>query len=255
MQLPIKKLYILSTIFMAGYIIAGAKNISSKNNFPGKESAANAAVTAAAAAEKTISALYTDLHLRDAGLDENVFIKALNGLQKLNNEGAVKKDDLITIVDFSQPSNKKRLYVIDLENRRMLFNTLVAHGRNSGTLWAKSFSNSPSSHKSSPGFYSTAETYRGENGYSLRLDGLEKNINSNARCRAIVMHGAGYVNPSAAHSRGYIGRSWGCPAVPVNEHRQIINTIKDGTCLFIFSPDPGYIASSSLVNTNLEYNM
>ncbi len=195
------------------------------------------------------TALFSELHLNEAGMNSNVFNSALQGLQKLGAEGAVKNDDIITIIDFSQPSNKKRLYVLDLENKKILFNTLVAHGRNSGALWANSFSNNASSLKSSPGFYVTAETYMGDNGYSLRLDGMEKNINDNARDRDIVMHGAPYVDQSAIHSLGFLGRSWGCPAVPESSHKEIINTIKDGTCLFIYSPDKNYLQNSPLLNS------
>ena len=193
--------------------------------------------------------LFSALHLNEAGMNSDVFNSALQGLQKLDAEGAVKNDDILTIIDFSQPSNKRRLYVLDLENKKILFNTLVAHGRNSGTLWANSFSNNTSSLKSSPGFYVTAETYMGDNGYSLRLDGMEKNINDNARDRDIVMHGAPYVDQSAINSLGFLGRSWGCPAVPESSHKEIINTIKDGTCLFIYSPDKNYLQKSPILNS------
>ncbi|HEY1871479.1 MAG TPA: murein L,D-transpeptidase catalytic domain family protein, partial [Chitinophagaceae bacterium] len=195
------------------------------------------------------SLLFNELHLGEAGMAPNVFNTAMQGLQKLYDKNAVKRNDIITIIDFSQPSNKKRLYVLDLENKEILFNTLVAHGRNSGTLWTKSFSNNPSSLKSSPGFYVTGETYTGDNGYSLRLDGMEKNINDNARKRAIVMHGAPYVDESAIDAKGFIGRSWGCPAIPLPTRDQVINTIKDGTCLFIYSSNKNYLQRSPILNS------
>jgi hypothetical protein len=195
------------------------------------------------------SALFTELHLGEAGLSQTVFNSALQGLQKLESKGVIRKDDIITIVDFSQPSNKKRLYVVDLQNKQVLFNTLVAHGRNTGTLWAKSFSNETSSLKSSPGFYVTEDTYVGHNGYSLVLDGQEKNINDNARNRSVVMHGAPYVDQSAIKSLGFLGRSWGCPALPMAQHKAIINTIKGGTCLFIYSPDKNYTEKSPILNS------
>lgn len=198
---------------------------------------------------KNASALFNEMHLAKAGMKQTVFNSALQGLEKLDEQGLLKRNDIITIVDFSQPSNKKRLYVLDLVNKQLLFNTLVAHGMNSGKLWAKSFSNKLSSLKSSPGFYVTAETYVGDNGYSLRLDGLEKNINDNARDRAIVMHGAPYVNQSAIKSLGFLGRSWGCPAIPLSKHRAIINAIKDGTCLFIYSPNKKYLENSPILNS------
>jgi hypothetical protein len=193
--------------------------------------------------------LFSELHLDSAGLDQTVFNSAMEGLQKLDSKGVIRNDDIITILDFSQPSTQKRLYVLDLNNKQILFNTLVAHGRNSGSLMAKSFSNKTSSLKSSPGFYLTEDTYFGHNGYSLRLDGLEKNINDNAEKRAIVMHGAPYVGQSAINSLGYLGRSWGCPAVPEEQHEAIINTIKGGTCLFIYSADKNYQRKSTVLNS------
>ncbi len=195
------------------------------------------------------SALFSELHLNEAGLSETVFNSALQGLQKLDSKGAITKDDIITIIDYSQPSNNKRLYVLDLENKQILFNTLVAHGRNSGKLLAQFFSNEPRSLKSSPGFYVTEDTYIGHNGYSLRLNGLEKNINDNALHRAIVMHGARYVDQSAINSLGFLGRSWGCPAIPESKYKAIINTIKGGTCLFIYSPDKNYLQRSTVLNS------
>jgi len=192
--------------------------------------------------------LYNELHLKEAGLNQRAFNTALDGFQKLDSANILRKDGIITIIDFSQPSSNKRLYVLDLENKEILFNTLVAHGKNSGTLWTRSFSNKSSSHMSSYGFFLTAETYLGDNGYSLRLDGQEQNINDNARKRSIVMHGASYVDPFAINKKGYIGRSWGCPAVPVSKFKDIINTIKEGTCLFIYNPDPSYLKNSPLLN-------
>jgi len=198
---------------------------------------------------ETNAALFSDLHLIEAGMTQTVFNSAWQGLEKLDSAGVISKDSIITIIDFSQPSDKKRLYVLNLASKQLLFNTLVAHGRNSGSLWAKSFSNSLSSLKSSPGFYVTGETYMGDNGYSLRLDGLEKNINDNARARSIVMHGAPYVDQSSIETLGFLGRSLGCPAVPLALHKAIINTIKEGTCLFIYSTDKNYKRRSSVLNS------
>ena len=135
-----------------------------------------------------------------------------------------------------------------MENYKVLFNTLVAHGRNSGKEWATKFSNQLSSYKSSPGFYITGQTYSGSNGYSLKLTGIENGINDKAFQRAIVMHGAGYVNESDIASQGYIGRSQGCPAVPLKDAKKIINTIKDGTCLYIYAPSPNYLSRSAMLN-------
>jgi len=190
--------------------------------------------------------VYDSLHLAASGLNKKAFDLARNGFMKMLQQGKVANDSVISIVDFSQPSNSKRFYVVDIKNYKVLFNTLVSHGRNSGTVWAQSFSNKTSSYKSSLGFYVTGSTYRGSNGYSLKLSGLENGINSNALRRAIVMHGAEYVDESYIQKQGYIGRSQGCPAVPMPEAKEIINTIKDGSCLFIYSPDKSYTQRSRL---------
>lgn len=206
----------------------------------------------APAAENTIdlaetAVLYNELHLEEAGMKPEVFESAVKGFSKIVAEGKCANDDKLTIIDFSQPSTQKRLYVVDLDTKKILFQSLVSHGRNSGSLWARSFSNQAETFKSSPGFYVTAETYMGGNGYSLRLDGLEKNINDNARARAIVMHGAPYSNPSSIGALGFLGRSQGCPALPQSVHRQVINTIKGGTCLFIYTDDKSYLDRSALL--------
>lgn len=193
-----------------------------------------------------LSSVYDSLHIQLSGLSRQAFEFARKGLNKLLAEGRLLNDSIISIVDFSQPSNKKRLYIIDLKQYKVLFNTWVAHGRNSGRERAQVLSNQPSSFKSSPGFYITRDTYQGGNGYSLRLEGVEKGINDNAIRRAIVLHGAWYVDPSLVNTQGYIGRSEGCPAVPENLSRPIINTIKEGSCLFIYHP--AYIRRSALLN-------
>jgi len=192
--------------------------------------------------------IYDSIHLSFAGLSQQAFMYAKKGVENLKAQGILKDDSIISIADFSQPSTNKRLYVLDLKNYKVLFNTFVAHGKNSGNEWANSFSNQMSSFKSSPGFYVTGNTYIGDNGYSLKLEGLEKGINDNASERAIVMHGADYVSKSFIDARGFLGRSWGCPAVPANEAKPIINTIKDGTCLFIYDPEQSYLEKSSILN-------
>jgi hypothetical protein len=242
-----KKPTILALASLASvlFIFATARKSSAKK----KVVTASAAVPVTTNNRSNAQALFSQLHLDSAGLNQSVFNSAIQGLEKLDAKGVIRKDAIITIVDFSQPSTKKRLYVLDLNNKQILFNTLVAHGRNSGGLMANSFSNKASSLKSSPGFYVTEDTYFGHNGYSLRLDGLEKNINDNAERRDIVMHGAPYVDQSAINSLGFLGRSWGCPAVPQEQHEAIINTIKGGTCLFIYSPDKNYQRRSTILNS------
>jgi hypothetical protein len=190
--------------------------------------------------------VYDSLQLGLSGLSKQAFEYAKKGFDKLIQEGKVLNNTVLSIVDFSQPSNQKRLYIIDLQHYKVLFNTLVAHGRNTGREWATNFSNQPSSYKSSPGFYVTAETYKGNHGYSLKLQGIERGINDNAYDRAIVLHGAGYVSDAFVNAQGYIGRSEGCPAVPEKLSTPIINAIKGGSCLFIYHPS--YVDRSVVLN-------
>ena len=196
--------------------------------------------------------VYDSLQLNLSGLNRQAFDFAKKGWDKLLNQGRLENQSVITIVDFSQPSNMKRLYVLDMENYKVLFNTLVAHGKNSGREWATYFSNQLSSYKSSPGFYITGQTYSGNNGYSLKLTGIENGINDKAIQRAIVIHGADYVNESFIALRGFIGRSQGCPAVPVKEARSIINTIKNGACLYIYAPTQNYLSRSAMLKDSTE---
>jgi hypothetical protein len=163
------------------------------------------------------------------------FTKALKGFYALQTEGKVKKD-ILTLVDFSLSSNVKRLWIIDLKTKTVLYNSLVAHGRNTGNEFADSFSNRAESYKSSLGFYATGEVYHGKHGLSLRLDGLEEGVNDNARARAVVMHGADYVTESFIRNNSRLGRSLGCPAIPMKMTKAIINTIKDKSCLYIYHP-------------------
>jgi hypothetical protein len=197
----------------------------------------------------TADSLYNEMELSTTGLESEAFQLAFKGYSKLLQEGLVNISNILTIADFSKPSSEKRLFVFDMEQHKILFNTLVAHGRNSGLNYATSFSNKKESNKSSLGFYVTLETYNGENGYSLKLKGLEKGFNNNAYDRAIVVHGSDYVNSSFAASNGYLGRSLGCPAVPRKQAKSIINTIKNGSVLFIYHPEENYINNSPLLNS------
>jgi hypothetical protein len=151
----------------------------------------------------------------------------------------------LALIDYSRPSTQKRLWVFDLPSRTLLHEELVAHGRGSGEHLASAFSNLLGSHQSSLGLFRTAETYQGGHGYSLRLDGLEPGINHRARERDIVIHGAPYVSDATAQSLGRLGRSWGCPAVPLEVTRQLIDDIKGGQLLFAYYPDPGWLEASS----------
>jgi len=178
-------------------------------------------------------------------LNEEVFFKALTGFENLKKAGLLNQEShLLTVCDFSMSSNTKRLWVIDTEEKKVLFNSLVAHGKNTGEEFATNFSNTESSLQSSLGFYITDATYNGDNGFSLRLLGMDKGFNDAAYRRAIVMHGADYVSDSFAAMHKRIGRSWGCPAIPRDLTQPIINTIKGRNLLFIYYPDQNYLSKS-----------
>lgn len=198
-------------------------------------------------AEKADS-IYNTLHLLQAGLQEEAFEQAYKGYYKLLEQGKVQ-NEVLTIADFSKASSDERLFVIDMEKGKILFHTLVAHGRNSGLNYATEFSNKLESNKSSLGFYLTLQTYYGGKGYALRLQGLEKGINDNAFARAIVLHGSDYVTSQFANNNGYLGRSLGCPAVPTRQTKAIINSIKNGSLLFIYHPTENYKSKSTILNS------
>lgn len=190
------------------------------------------------------SALYDSMKLKKFGLSKKAFELAWMGYKNLVETGKVYRKDVLSICDFSQSSRRKRLYIIDIEEKKVLLNTYVAHGKRSGGEYAKSFSNTPESHKSSLGFYITRKTYFGGHGLSLMIDGVEKGINDKADERKIVIHGSDYVG----HRNGISGRSYGCPAVPEKETNKVINTIKGGSCLFIYHPTKSYLSSSKILN-------
>lgn len=174
------------------------------------------------------------------------FELAFKGYQKLKEAREIKRD-ILTIVDFSLSSTQRRLWVIDMHAQKVLLQTVVSHGRNSGLEFATKFSNQVNSYMSSIGFYKTGETYFGKHGFSLRLDGLEKGINDLARPRAIVMHGADYASEELAQRQGRLGRSLGCPAVPQEVKQELIELIKEKTCLFIYYPNQEYLSSSAYI--------
>ena len=193
--------------------------------------------------------IYSFVNSTETGLSNDVFKLAIKGLKKLENNGKLQNPNIITIVDYSQSSKNKRLYVIDLKNKSLLFNTYVAHGRNTGDEFAKDFSNEFGSYKSSLGFYITQNPIIGSHtGFSLMINGVEKGINDNAEKRAIIIHSADYATESFIKKYGRLGRSFGCPVLPPDLNKPIIETIKGGTCLFIYNPDESYICNSSLLN-------
>jgi hypothetical protein len=180
--------------------------------------------------------LYQKLDLEQRGLSKKAFDLAVRGFEKLLAQGKLMNSAVLSIVDFSLPSSHKRLFVINIKSQELIFYDYVAHGKNSGATIAKSFSNKINSLKSSLGFFVTKNTYNGKNGLSLALDGKEKGINDHALARAVVIHGAPYVNENFAAQKNGIGRSWGCPAVPEKINASLIETIKDGSCFFIYAP-------------------
>ena len=196
----------------------------------------------APATNSEVHSLYLSLQLKSIGLSEAAFSYAWKGYQVLLDKKLVSKEGYLTICDFSQSSTKKRLYIIDMVNNTVVLNTYVAHGKNSGGEFARSFSNRSGSLQSSLGFYVTKQTYYGEHGLSLRVAGVEKGFNDKALGRNIVIHGADYIGNQKK------GRSFGCPAVPKNESSRIINTIKNGHCLFVYHPSKKYLQGSKILN-------
>ena len=187
----------------------------------------------------------------DAGLKADLLEIALGAWRCADERGEIRRErgrQILTIIDYSRRSSKKRLWVLDLESAEVLFVERVAHGKNTGADRARHFSNEQGSNQSSLGLFRTAETYRGKHGYSLRLDGLEPGINDAARQRAIVMHGADYATEDFALKHGRLGRSWGCPALDPAISAEVIDTIARGTLLFAWHPDGDLEQDSRLLS-------
>ena len=210
--------------------------LTSFTNLPTKTPSENITSTAEANSASRNVSIYNELDANSFVLPNfECFNTALNGFHLLKEKGSVEKN-ILTLVDFSLSSTKKRMWVIDLDEKVVLFHTLVAHGKNTGEEYANEFSNQAESFKSSVGFYATGEIYNGKHGLSLKLDGLERGLNDNARGRAVVVHGADYVSESFIKQHNRLGRSQGCPALPVEMNEKIINVIKNKSCLFIYHP-------------------
>lgn len=204
--------------------------------------------TAVETFETKVSLLYTSLNTNNFKLPQlESFSNAIKGFYKLQERGLIQ-NNLLTLVDFSLSSNTKRLWVIDMNTNTILYHSLVAHGKNSGEEFATKFSNKSESFQSSLGFYITGEVYQGKHGKSLRLDGIEKGINDKARDRAVVMHGADYVSEQFIKQNKRLGRSLGCPALPEELTAEIIDLIKNKSCLFIYHPTKTYAVSSKLLS-------
>lgn len=185
--------------------------------------------------------------LQAPALDPEVLAFALEASTCAAKQG-IAESPILTVIDYSLPSTRPRLWVLDLERKKLLFRELVSHGVNTGENYARLFSNRKGSRQSSLGLFLTEQTYVGRNGYSLRLHGLERGVNHRALERTIVMHGAWYVSETFAEEHGRLGRSWGCPALERHVAPEVIDTIKDGSLLFVYYPDKNWLRSSPFLN-------
>ena len=192
--------------------------------------------------------VYDELQLSSIGLSEKAFSCAYKGYQYLVKKQRLANAGILAICDFSQSSNNKRLYVLDLVNNKVLLTSYVAHGRGSGSEYAMHFSNRSRSHQSSLGFYITSSTYYGEHGLSLRLQGLEPGFNNLAMKRNIVIHGAAYISNEYLNTNKFMGRSYGCSAVPKDDCCEIIDLLKNGSCFFVYHPTKRYLQTSKILN-------
>lgn len=181
-------------------------------------------------------------------IDPKVLALALEARDCAMSKAAVQKPERLAVIDYTRASTRKRLWVFDLSKATLLYDEHVAHGRGSGGDMATEFSNSEGSYQSSLGLFAAAETYQGENGYSLRLDGLEPGINDNARKRLLVMHGADYVDPAQAKRQGRLGRSWGCPAVRTAVAHGVIDSLKRGQLVFAYAKDAAWLNGSRFLH-------
>ena len=198
--------------------------------------------------EPDISELYESLIPQNPKPTYELFCYGMKGLTYMKKKGFIKNSRHLTLIDFSISSKKKRLWIIDIENKRVLFHTLVTHGQKSGYIFPKKFSNHPYSNMSSIGFYITGSTFWGKHGHSLYLDGAEKGINNNSRKRAISLHGAYYATKRFIKKYKRLGRSFGCLCIPPEEVKKIVATIKDKSCLFIFYPDNKYLQKTKFLH-------
>jgi hypothetical protein len=207
------------------------------------------APAAVAPAADLLDATLDRLTANAPGLKRDVLRLALVARDAAAHQGLARKDELLTVIDYSLPSTAKRLWVFDLESGKVLFNELVAHGKNTGDNYARQFSNKDGSLQTSLGLFRTAGTYVGGNGYSLKLSGLEPGFNDKAERRAVVMHGAPYVSADFAAQHGRIGRSWGCPALSQQVAGRVIDTIKGGSLVFSYFPDQEWLHHSRFVGS------
>lgn len=235
------RLYVFVTIMLFGFtsFTPNYKKVAAPKSY---------AMNSKSSFLKVVEVKYNSLNPNNFNLPNlESFSNAFEGYYLLKQKG-VLKNDYLTIVDFSLSSKVKRMWVIDMNENKVVFNSLVAHGKNSGNDFASNFSNKNESNKSSLGLFVTGEVYSGKHGLSLKLDGLEKGVNDNARQRAIVMHGADYVSQNFIKTHNRLGKSQGCPAIPIEMSKKIIQTIKDKSCLYIYHPSKSVIENSKLVS-------
>ena len=199
-------------------------------------------------AELNIKDLYNELNAAQYDLSFTAFRYAYIGYQTMKKQHRLNNKELFSIIDFTKDCNSKRFYTIDLEKMKIVYYTYVAHGKKSGERMATSFSDAVESNKSSIGFYITGNTYNGGNGYSLILHGDEKGYNSNLAKRSVVVHSADYANEDYIARNGRMGRSLGCPALPENIYKQVIETIKEKTMIFAYYNDAKYLKTSKYLN-------
>lgn len=192
--------------------------------------------------------IYHQIDFKEDTLDASVFYMAMSGYAKLKKENKLSKDSILVVIDYSLSSLKKRLWVINLNQKKVVLNEWVAHGKNTGGKYATRFSNKPNSKMTSIGFMVTGEVYNGKHRESLKLNGMESRYNSNVFARGVVFHGANYVKAELAFSNVPMGRSYGCPAVRKEANSSLIYTINEGVCVFAYYPIPSYLARSKYVN-------
>ena len=254
MYLKLKSVSVISMMcfLLSAPVLMSSTSSYKKNYNPSATTTTNVSGsvnTNAALVLKQAHSVYDSLRLKKFGLNKKAFEYAWKGYVYLLEKGKLANPAVLSICDFSQSSRRKRLYVINVKAMELIINTYVAHGRKSGGEYARSFSNKMESHMSSLGFYITRNTYWGDHGLALKIDGLEKGINDKADKRRIVVHGSDYVGDGFLRNNPFNGRSFGCPAVPARHTPKVINNIKNGSCLFIYHPSKNYINKSRILNS------
>jgi hypothetical protein len=227
----------------------------SVTNSVAKEPSTNPSISATTAdIEGYIKNIYNQIDFKGAQkLSYDAFAAGYKGYLNLRNAGKLNPNkQLLTIADFTLSSCAQRMWIIDLQSKKVLLNDYVAHGQGSGDEFARAFSNTENSHQSSIGFYVTGDTYIGQHGKSMRLYGMDNGYNSAAYDRAVVVHAADYVSKDAIAGMKRLGRSWGCPAVSPNVINKVINYTQGGTCMFIYYPQKSYLASSAWLNKKVD---